>query len=302
MSSAASPPKLAYAAWVAICLIWGTTYLGIRVCLETMPPGLMGGLRWLAAGGVLVAVEVARGHTLPPLRAWRRLAVIGLLFIVGGNGLVVWAEQWVPSGLTAVLLATSPFWMVGIEALLPKGERPHGWTWAGLGIGFLGIVLLVWPDLTAGGEAGRGFLGGVLGLQLACITWSAGSSYERRRGSDGEHALGGAAVEMLSGGLVLTAIGTGAGEWQHISVSVRSGGAFAYLVLVGSVVGYSAYLFALKHLRVSTISLYSYINPIIAVLLGMMLAGEPFGVRSVIASAVVLAGVAVVRATAHMQP
>jgi drug/metabolite transporter (DMT)-like permease len=298
MSSAVSPPKLAYAAWVAICLIWGTTYLGIRICLETMPPGLMAGLRWLAAGGVLVAVELARGHRLPPLRAWRSLAVIGLLFIVCGNGFVVWAEQWVPSGLTAVLLATSPFWMVGLEVLLPRGERPHGWTWAGLGIGFLGIVLLVWPDLTAGGEVGRNFLAGVVGLQLACITWAVGSAYERRRGSDGEHTLGGAAVEMLCGGLVLTAIGTGAGEWQHIAVNPRTGGAFAYLVLVGSVVGYSAYLFTLKHLRVSTISLYSYINPIIAVVLGVLLAGEPFGVRSLIASAIVLAGVAVVRATA----
>jgi drug/metabolite transporter (DMT)-like permease len=286
---------MAYAAWVAICLIWGTTYLGIRICLETMPPGLMGGLRWLAAGAVLAGIEFARGHRLPPISAWPSLAVIGLLFIVGGNGLVVWAEQWVPSGLTAVLLATSPFWMVGIEAFLPKGERPHGWTWLGLGIGFLGIVLLVWPDLTAGG--GRGFLAGVVGLQLACVTWSIGSAYERRRGSEGEHTLGGAAVEMLIGGLVLTLLGSGAGEWQRLGITLRSGAAFAYLVLVGSVVGYSAYIFTLKHLPVSTISLYSYINPIIAVVLGVALAGEPFGLRSLIASAVVLAGVAVVRAT-----
>jgi drug/metabolite transporter (DMT)-like permease len=281
---------------VAICLIWGTTYLGIRICLETMPPGLMGGLRWLAAGTVLAGIEFARGHRLPPLSAWGRLAVIGLLFIVGGNGLVVWAEQWVPSGLTAVLLATSPFWMVGIEAVLRDGERPHGWTWLGLGIGFMGIVLLVWPDLVAGG-AGRGFLAGVVGLQVACATWALGSSYERRRGSEGEHTLGGAAVEMLTGGLVLALMGTAAGEWQRIGLTVRSGLAFAYLVLVGSVVGYSAYIFTLKHLRVSTISLYSYINPIIAVVLGVVVVGEPFGVRSLVASAIVLAGVAVVRAT-----
>jgi drug/metabolite transporter (DMT)-like permease len=288
---------MAYAAWVAICLIWGTTYLGIRICLETMPPGLMGGLRWLAAGTVLAAIEFARGHRLPGPQAWRGLAVIGLLFIVGGNGFVVWAEQWVPSGLTAVLLATSPFWMVGIEAVLPNGERPHGWTWLGLAIGFLGIVLLVWPDLTAGGAPGRGFLAGVVGLQLACVTWSVGSAYERRRGTEGEHTLGGAAVQMLIGGLVLTLIGTGAGEWQRLGINLRSGAAFAYLVLVGSVVGYSAYIFTLKHLPVSTISLYSYINPVIAVVLGVILAGEPFGVRSLVASAVVLAGVAVVRAT-----
>jgi drug/metabolite transporter (DMT)-like permease len=298
-SSAAAPPATAYVAWVAICLIWGTTYLGIRICLETMPPGLMGGLRWLAAGVVLVVIELARGHRLPPPAAWGRLAVIGLLFIVGGNGLVVWAEQWVPSGLTAVLLATSPFWMVGIEAFLPRGERPHGATWAGLGIGFVGIVLLVWPDLTAGGEVGRNFLAGVVGLQLACVTWSIGSSYERRRGTDGEHTLGGAAVEMLVGGLVLTLIGSGAGEWQRIGLSVRTAAAFGYLVCVGSVMGYSAYIFTLKHLPVSTISLYSYINPVIAVILGVLLAGEPFGLRSAVASGVVLLGVAVVRAASR---
>jgi drug/metabolite transporter (DMT)-like permease len=283
---------------VAICLIWGTTYLGIRVCLETMPPGLMGGLRWLAAGAVLAVIEFARGHRLPPFSAWPGLALIGLLFIVGGNGFVVWAEQWVPSGLTAVLLATSPFWMVGIEAMLPKGERPHGWTWLGLAIGFLGIVLLVWPDLVAGGAAGSHFLAGVVGLQLACLTWSLGSAYERRRATEGEHTLGGAAVEMLVGGVVLAAIGTGAGEWQRLDLAFRSGAAFAYLVLIGSVVGYSSYIFTLKHLPVSTISLYSYINPLIAVVLGVVLAAEPFGVRSLVASAIVLAGVAVVRMTA----
>ena len=299
---ASSPPASAYAAWVAICLIWGTTYLGIRICLETMPPWLMGGLRWLAAGTLLAGIELARGHRLPSVSAWPGLAVIGLLFIVGGNGLVVWAEQWVPSGLTAVLLATSPFWMVGIEVVLPQGERPHGWTWLGLGIGFLGIVLLVWPDLAASGAAGSGFLAGVVGLQLACLTWSLGSAYERRRGTEGEHTLGGAAVEMLIGGLVLTAIGTGAGEWHRVGLTARSGGVFGYLVLVGSVVGYSSYIFTLKHLPVSTISLYSYINPVIAVVLGVLLAGEPFGIRSVVASAIVLAGVAVVRATAPNEP
>jgi drug/metabolite transporter (DMT)-like permease len=289
---------LAYAAWVAICLIWGTTYLGIRISLETMPPGLMGGLRWLAAGVVLTGIQLAQGHPLPARGSWPRLALIGLLFIVGGNGLVVWAEQWVPSGLTAVLLATSPFWMVGIEVLLPSGERPHWWTWLGLAVGFVGIVVLVWPDLAqGGGNSGGGFLGGVIGLQLACLTWSIGSSYERRRGGEGEHTLGGAAVEMLCGGLVLTAIGTGAGEWRHLSFSARSLAAFVYLVLVGSVVGYSSYIYTLKHLRVSTISLYSYINPIIAVVLGVLLAGEHFGTRSLVASAVVLVGVAIVRTT-----
>jgi drug/metabolite transporter (DMT)-like permease len=300
--SASPPPALAYAAWVAICLIWGTTYLGIRICLETMPPGLMAGLRWLAAGVVLALVEIARGHRLPRLRSWPGLAIIGLLFIVGGNGFVVWAEQWVPSGLTAVLLATSPFWMVGIEALIPRGERPHGWTWLGLGVGFVGILLLVWPDLLNAGAVGGKFLAGVIGLQLACVTWSLGSAYERRRGSEDEHSFGGAALEMIFGGAMLTAIGSVAGEWPRLALSPRSAAAFVYLVLFGSVVGFSSYLYTLKHLRVSTISLSSYINPVIAVILGLVVAGEPYGPRSLVASAVVLLGVAIVRATAPQEP
>ncbi len=247
------PPALAYAAWIAICVIWGTTYLGIRICLETMPPGLMAGLRWLAAGCVLALVELARGHRLPGRRSWPGLALIGALFIVGGNGLVVWAEQWVPSGLTAVLLASSPFWMVGIEAAIPGGERPPSLTWLGLAIGFTGIVVLVWPDLVGGGRLSPAFLAGVLGLQLACATWSAGSAYERRRRNEDEHTLGGAGLEMIFGGAMLTIVGTAAGEWPHVGFSARSATAFAYLVLIGSVVGYSAYIYTLKHLKVSTI-------------------------------------------------
>lgn len=279
-------------------MIWGTTYLGIRICLETMPPALMGGLRWLAAGTLLAAIELVRGHRLPARQSWPGLAIAGLLFVVGGNGLVVWAEQWVPSGLTAVLLATLPFWMVGIEAVLPDGERPRGWTWLGLAIGFTGIVALVWPDLAAEGRTGARFLWGVVGLQLACVTWALGSAYERRRGGQQDHTLGGAAVQMLFGGATLTLFGLLAGEGPDLWFSARSVSAFAYLVVFGSLVGYSSYLYTLKHLPVSTVSLYSYVNPIIAVVLGVLIAGEAFGGRSATASAVVLIGVAVVRATA----
>jgi len=203
----------------------------------------------------------------------------------------------VPSGLTAVLLATSPFWMVGLEQLLPRGERPTARTWVGLFVGFAGIVLLVWPELTAGGAEGTSFLFGVLALQLACLTWSAGSAYSRWRHR--EHAaLGGAAVQMIVGGVVLTVIGSLAGEWPRVSFSARSATAFAYLVLIGSIVAYSAYIYTLKHLPVSTISLYSYINPVIAMVLGSVVLAEPLGLRTAVASAVVLAGVALVRSPA----
>jgi drug/metabolite transporter (DMT)-like permease len=302
----------AYLSWVTICLVWGTTYLAIRVCLETLPPGLSAGLRWLTAGVLLVAFHLARRRPLPPRSAWPGLAVIGILFIVLGNGLVVWAEQWVPSGLTAVLLATTPFWMVGIELLLPRGERPDARTWAGLLVGFAGIVLLVWPELAAGvagvlgaggdqarqgGPDPRDFLLGVLALQAACIAWAGGSAYSRWRHQ--EHgALGGAALQMIVGGVLLTALGTASGEWPRVALGPRSAVAFTYLVVVGSIVAYSAYLYTLKHLPVSTISLYAYINPVIAMILGAIVLSEPLGARTAAASLVVLLGVALVSRSA----
>lgn len=292
--------SLAYLAWITICLVWGTTYLAIRVCLETVPPGLGAGLRWTLAGFLLVVGHLAARRPLPRLTAWPRLALLGILFIVSGNGLVVWAEQWVPSGLTCVLLATTPFWMVGLELFVRNGERPPTRTWIGLIVGFAGIGVLVWPDLTAGGSGGRGFLAGVLALQAACLTWSIGSAYSRsRKPGERDATLGAAAVEMIFGGVILTVIGSIAGEWPRLAFSARSAFAFAYLVAVGSIVAYSAYLYTLKHLPVSTISLYSYINPIIAVVLGTLLLGEAFSLRSALASAVVLLAVALVQTGAR---
>jgi drug/metabolite transporter (DMT)-like permease len=283
----------AYLAWVTICLVWGTTYLAIRISLETLPPGLSGGLRWLTAGSLLAAGHLATRRPLPRAAEWPSLSLIGVLFIVGGNGLVVWAEQWVPSGLTAVLLATTPFWMVGMELVLPRGERPTLRTWTGLLVGFGGIVLLVWPEMTAGGTAGN-FALGVVALQAACLAWSAGSAYSRWRRQ--EHStLGGAAIQMIVGGGILTVVGTAAGEWPRLAFSARSGLALGYLVCIGSIVAYSSYLYTLRHLPVSTISLYAYINPIIAMILGTIILSEPFGTRTALASAIVLAGVALVR-------
>jgi drug/metabolite transporter (DMT)-like permease len=190
--------------------------------------------------------------------------------------------------------------MVGLELLLPRGERPTLRTWAGLVVGFAGIVLLVWPQMTAGGARGMWFLLGVIALQLACITWAAGSAYTRSRHQE-HSALGGAALQMVFGGVILTAIGSAAGEWPRLAFSIRSAVAFGYLVLVGSIVAYSAYIYTLKHLPVSTISLYAYINPVIAMVLGSLVLAEPFGVRTAVASAIVLAGVALVRPTTEAE-
>lgn len=286
--------RLAYAAWIAVCLIWGTTYLAIRVALETIPPALIGGLRFVIAGLVLAAVLAARGERLPGREHWRGLMLVGVLLIGVGNGMVVVAEQWVPSGIAAVVIATTPFWMATVEAWIPGGERFSRRTLSGMSIGFAGILLLLWPDLTAGGSLGRQFLIGLIALQLAEIGWSIGTSYSKRHSKE-MNALGAAALQMCFGGAAMLIIGIARGEWTALSFTPRSAAAEIYLIVAGSLVAFPAYIYALKHLPVSTVALYSYINPVIAVVLGALLLGEPFGVRIVLASALVLMGVAVVR-------
>src|SRR5438093_12584453 len=165
----------AYVAWVIVCLVWGTTYLAIRICLETVPPFLMGGLRFTVAGSLLATMLALRGERLPGPAAWPSLAILGCSMVGFGNGGVVWAEQTVSSGLTAVLVATSPFWMVGIDALVPPREPLTARRVVGLIVGFSGIVLLVWPEIQFGG--GRGFLIGVISAQIACVGWAIGSTY-----------------------------------------------------------------------------------------------------------------------------
>ncbi len=308
----ASRRRLAYFAWAAVCIIWGTTYLGIRVSLESIPPALMGGLRCTIAGSLLSLYLVARGRRLPPTSEWGRLTLLGFLMLGLGNGGVVYAEQWVPSGLTAVMVATSPFWMAGVEAFLPDGERLRPSVILGLVIGFSGIVLLVWPDLTFGNASGRGFVAGVVAVQIAAIGWSIGSSYSKRQGRRKQAAdndansldavLGAAAFQMLAGGLIMTAFGTLRGEWSELFFTTRTTVALVYMATIGAVGGFVAYTFALRHLPVSFVSLYAYINPVIAVALGTLVLHEPFTWRMTIAAALVFSGVAVVRMDRRRAP
>ncbi len=285
--------RLAYIAWLGVCLIWGTTYLGIRVSLESMPPALMGGIRWTIAGTLLAGYLLARGQRLPPPTRWTSIALIGFLLLGLGNGGVIVAELWISSGLAAVLVATSPFWMTFVEAFFTDGERLRASSIAGLVVGFSGILLLVWPDLTLpGGD--RRLIAGIVAVQIACAAWALGSSYSRRQQRD-EHVLGTTALQMLAGGLVLTVAGTVRGEWSDLFFTTRSASALAYLTTVGAIGGLVAYTYALRHLSMSFVSLYAYINPIIAVTLGVVLLDEPFDYRMAAAAALVFAGVAMVR-------
>jgi drug/metabolite transporter (DMT)-like permease len=286
--------RLAYIAWILVCVVWGTTYLAIRIALESIPPMLIGGLRFTVAGGLLAAFLALRGYAIPHPREWTALAMLGCLMLGMGNGGVVWAEQTVPSGIAAVLVAAQPFWITGIEAALADGERLTSRAFGGLLVGFAGIVILVWPDLRGGGEWSPAFALGVAATQLACLGWSIGSSYAKRRPA-GENAIMASALQMIFGGLCLLVVATARGEWQELAFTPRSLAAELYLVVVGSWAGYSAYIYALKYLPISTVMLYSYINPVIAVLLGTLVLDEPFGWRVIAASALVLAGVAIVR-------
>ena len=285
--------RRAWIAWAAVCLIWGTTYFGIKISLETMPPFLMGGLRYALAGAMLAAILVLSGRRLPPRESWGRLAVLGFFMLFLGNGGVVWGEQFVPSGLTAVLIGTSPFWMVSIDAMVSGGRQLHLRQWAGLLIGFAGIVLLVWPDITAGGAGGRNFALGVVAVQIACAGWGVGSAYTRRHVMPGD-VMGAAAVQMLAGGVMLTIAGTVTGEWPRLGFSPRTLTAFLYLTVIGAVLAFAAYSYALRYLDIAIVSLYSYINPVIAVALGTVFLGEPFHLRMLVAAAIILAGIAVV--------
>jgi drug/metabolite transporter (DMT)-like permease len=252
----------------------------------------MAGFRWVTAGSLLVIILKVGGAQLPSRRSWPSLAVLGLLLLGFGNGAVVWAEQTVPSGLTAVLVGMCPFWMVGLEALMPDGDPLTARRVFGLVVGFAGIVTLVWPEMHVGG--GRQFLGGVIASQIACVGWALGSTYARRRGHE-ENVLGAAAFEMLFGGLLLVAAGAVIGEWRFLAFNPRTSAALAYLIVFGAIAGFSAYAYALKHLPIATVSLYAYVNPIIAVILGTVVLNEPFSVRMAAAAGIVLVGMALVR-------
>jgi drug/metabolite transporter (DMT)-like permease len=285
--------KLAYVAWVAICLIWGTTYLAIRVALDTVPVVLLAGLRWFGAGVALSAILVLAGRHLPGPRHWGPAIILGFLMNVIGNGLVVWAEQYVSSGLTAVLVAMAPFWTMLIESSLPRGERYGAGALIGLAVGLSGIVVLVWPQLMAG-DPGHSMVWGIAALQVACAGWAAGTSYSKRHTTTAD-PMAASALQMICSGVMLLALGTALGEWRALSFTPRTLGAMIYLSLFGSLIAYTAYVYAVKHLPLTTVSLYAYINPIIAVALGTWLLAEPYTARILAAAALVLVGIAIVR-------
>lgn len=280
-------------AFAAVYVLWGSTYLAIRFGVETIPPFLMAGLRHLTAGVLLFGWLRLRGTPAPDRRHWGPAAAIGALMLLGGNGLVSWAEQRVPSGLAALIVACVPIWMTVLDGIQNR-RRPHGVVLLGLAAGLGGLAFLVAPGKFAGGT--HVDLLGAGALLTASFLWALGSLYARRAKLPASTLMA-TAMEMIAGGAILFGVSALLGEWQGFSiaaVSSRSLFALLYLIVAGSLLGFTAYIFLLGATTPARVSTYAYVNPVVAVFLGWALAGEGVTARTVIAALAIVGSVAVI--------
>ena len=283
------------AAFAAVYTIWGSTYLAIRFAVETLPPLLMAGARFVIAGAILLLWSRLRERDGgPSQRDWITGLISGALLLLGGNGAVVWAEQRVPSGIAALLVAIVPLWMVLLDWLRPGGRRPASLVFVGLGLGLVGLGLLVGPDALHGGGAID--VTGAVVLILGSLSWALGSLYTQRAPRPSS-ANRGSGAQMFAGGVCLLAAALISGEGAQLDLvhaSSRSLLGFAYLVTFGSLIGFTAYVYLLAHTTAAKAATYAYVNPVVAVLLGWAFAHEPVTSRTLLAATVILAGVAII--------
>ena len=278
-------------AMVSVCFFWGTTYLAIRVALETFSPLAVMALRFMLSGSVMVAAVGWKGLDLPRGRELAVTCLTGVLILGVGNGCLTWAEQFIPSSLAALFIAASPFWLVGAESLIPGGERLRGAAVAGMLVGLAGASLLFVPDLLQKGFGGNAWKGFLI-LQGGSASWSFGSILQRRYPTRA-HSIVNGAVQQLAVGLVFLI--PALVEAKPIVWNPGGVGAIIYLATFGSIVGYSSYVYALDHLPVALVSVYTYVNPLVAAALGWMFYREPFGWPEILALAVIFMGVYVVK-------
>ncbi len=280
-SAHASGTRVALAL-TAVYIIWGSTYLGIRYALEGgFPPFLLGGVRFIIAGSLMYGFLRWRGVAAPTRVQWGNAAMMGLFLLVLGNGMVNFAEKTVSSGMTAVAVASAPLWMAIFAAM--RGQKPNRMEWIGLGVGFLGVLWLnAGSSLTASKT-------GMIALLVASLAWSFGSIWSR--GRDLPSPFMASAAQMLCGGVAMCVLGAAIGERFHGMPSAHALAAFAYLIVFGSIIGFSAYIWLLHHVRPALAGSYAYVNPAIAVALGAWLAHERFGSHELVAMGVILLGV-----------
>jgi drug/metabolite transporter (DMT)-like permease len=282
------------AAFAAVYILWGSTYLAIAFSIETLPPFLMAGVRFATAGAILYVWSRVRGAPRPTLLHLRSATITGALMFLAGNGVLGWAEQYVPSGLAALLIASVPLWIVVLSALGSR-QRPTRMVSAGILLGLTGIILLVGPENLGGSAAGtdRMLLIGLVTLLFAALSWSLGTLYSRRSPRPTSQVMA-SGLDMLAGGLLLTIFAALKGEWAQFNsaaVSVQSWLALAYLIVFGSLIGYSAYMWLVKETTPTKASSSFYVNPVVAVFLGWLVAGEALTPRTVIAASIIVAGV-----------
>ena len=297
------PHFKAYLALAAVCFFWGTTYLGIRMALEVLPPPILIATRYIVSGTALLVVAFFAKAHLPSGKELLYTALFGIILIGIGNGCLAYAELWIPSGLAALFITTSPFWMIGMEALIPGGERLHAPTLLGMLVGLAGTALLVAPSAMQQGFSGPS-LKGFLVLQFGCCGWAFGSILQRRHATKAHPVVSGA-VQQLATGLAYLAPALTM-KFEPVHWTWRGAAAVVYLIVFGSIVGYSAYVYVLDKLPVSVISLYNYVNPVVALCLGWLFYRERIGMREIAAMLIIFSGVALVkrfsrRATAQPQ-
>lgn len=276
-------------AYLLVCVFWGSTYLAIRVGVGVLPPFLFAGLRFLIAGLLLAGVALALGDRLPRrAQDWRTLAIVGTLLLAGGNAFVVWAEQYTASGVASIFVVTVALWMAFFDSIIPGGSGALGWrVIVGLLAGFVGTALLVGASPS---EILHADLRGPIALTCASASWSIGSVYAKRRPTETTPYIA-AAIQMIVGGTVVALVGSALGEWKTWHLTGTGVAAIAYLVVFGSIVGYSAYSYALRHASATIVGTYAYVNPVIAVLLGWFFLKEPVTARTFLAMGLILGAV-----------
>jgi drug/metabolite transporter (DMT)-like permease len=284
---------LALGSYAIVSILWGSTYLAIRIGVQNLPPALMGAFRFLTAGSVLLAIALLMGARLPRKAVdWRTNAIVGLLLLCVANGLVIWAEQFVHSGVAAIFVVTVSLWMAFFDAIIPGSKaRVTAVQAIGLLVGFAGTILLVGADLESLLHADWR---GPLALTGASAAWALGSVYSQRRPTSGSPYMN-AALQMLAGGIGLVVAGSLRGEWDSLSFSWAGFGAVAYLATFGSIIAFTAYVYVLRRWPATIVGTYVYVNTVVAVLLGWLILDEPITVRTVVSMAIVMSAVLVVR-------
>ncbi|MBW4082759.1 EamA family transporter [Paenibacillus sp. S150] len=282
-------------ALLSVYLFWGGTYAGMKVAIETMPPFLMAGVRFFTAGAVLYVISRLSGAKRPAGHQWRSSAIVGALLLLGGNGLVAWSEQRVSSSIASLIVAAVPVWMMLFSWFGRGGKRPNTGVIAGIILGLLGIAVLVFQP--GRGESGTAAdLIGIITLLAASLSWAAGSMYSRSARMP-DSPLMSTAAQMLTGGVLLIAFSYFTGDWSKLDVpgiSLRSYAALGYLVIFGSIIGYTAYIWLLKNADSSLVSTYAFVNPVVAVFLGWAMVGEKLTVNTLLAAVIIIAAVVLV--------